>query len=96
MNTLYTCPICQIGYCQPHTTTFTSIHRGHFVSANDMTTYICDVCDYKRFDSVEVIKLRSLLGRQYPLKSRKSERNHNHPPALDIGDVLAGLPKAKL
>lgn len=95
LRTVYRCPICQIGFCHPHPTTFTLIHRGHFVSATTMTSYVCDVCEYQRFDSVEVIKLRSLLGRQYPLKKVSFDSGLSQPASLDTGEPFSDVPKAK-
>lgn len=58
----YSCPYCQIGYCQPGQATYVRMHNGMLVSMPDMPVWTCDICGYQEFDQEAVSNLDTLLG----------------------------------
>lgn len=59
---VYSCPYCQIGYCQPGQATYVRLHAGMLISVPDVPVWTCDICGYQEFDREAVINLDTLLG----------------------------------
>lgn len=57
----YSCPYCQIGYCQPGQMTYVRLHEGMLISAPDTPVWTCDICGYQEFDHDAVANLDALL-----------------------------------
>jgi len=58
----YSCPYCQIGYCQPEQATYVRMQDGMLISVPDMPVWTCDICGYQEFDQEAMANLDALLG----------------------------------
>jgi hypothetical protein len=61
-ETVYPCPSCQIGFCQPGKGTYLRMVDGLLVSAPETPLWKCDICEYEEFDREAVMHLEALLG----------------------------------
>jgi hypothetical protein len=82
---VYYCPNCQIGLCQPGKTTYLRLHEGLLVSVPDMPMWTCDICQYQEFDPDMITRLETLLGSQE--SASEAQRNTLKVPPKDAPEV---------
>lgn len=79
----YSCPYCQIGYCQPGEATYVRMHEGQLVSAPNMLVWTCDICGYQEFDREALTALDALLGTtETTPDTQRSKAPENFDPSI--------------
>ena len=83
---VYSCPNCQIGLCQPGNMTYVCLHEGLLVSVPDMPVWTCDICQYQEFDPDIIARLETLLGNQE--STSETQRNTRKLPSIDTAEAI--------
>lgn len=82
---VYSCPNCQIGLCQPGKITYVRLYEGLLVSVPDMLVWTCDICQYQEFDPDIIAHLEALLGSQE--SAAETQRSTPKMPTIDAPEA---------
>jgi hypothetical protein len=72
------CPECLVGTLRPARSFYCQWSNGHFITAPDFSSWVCDVCGWREYEREAVLDLQTLIDLNLPQPNPRVARAR-HP-----------------